>query len=103
MANGPAWSQARCFFSRPRPHLAMTDVATFAVPPTFLGIARSDQGSSLCIAGIPYDLGTSNRPGSRFGPSAIRQASRMLVGGDHPSHWINPASAPLADVGDFAI
>ena len=81
----------------------MTDVATFAVPPTFPGIARSDQGSSLCIAGIPYDLGTSNRPGSRFGPSAIRQASRMLVGGDHPSHWINPASAPLADVGDFAI
>jgi agmatinase len=81
----------------------MTSVATFAIPPTFLGIARNDRGASLCIAGIPYDLGTSNRPGSRFGPSAIRRASRMLADGEHPLHWTNPALAPVADIGDFAI
>jgi len=81
----------------------MTGVPTFAIPPTFLGIARNDPRTPLCIAGIPYDLGTSNRPGTRFGPLAIRQASRMLVDGDHPSHWVNPGTLPLADIGDFAI
>jgi agmatinase len=81
----------------------MTGIATFAVPPTFLGIAREDAAAPLCIAGIPYDLGTTNRPGTRFGPSAIRQASRMLVDGDHPSHWVNPCSLRLADIGNFTI
>jgi agmatinase len=81
----------------------MTRIATFAVPPTFLGIARNDPSAPLCIAGIPYDFGTTNRPGSRFGPAAIRQASRMLVDGDHPSHWVNPCALPLADIGDFTI
>jgi agmatinase len=81
----------------------MTRIATFAVPPTFLGIARNDPSAPLCIGGIPYDFGTTNRPGSRFGPAAIRQASRMLVDGDHPSHWVNPCALPLADIGDFTI
>jgi agmatinase len=81
----------------------MTGVATFAVPPTFLGIECGDPASPICIAGIPFDLGTTNRAGARFGPSAIRQASRMLVDGDHPLHWINPAALPLSDVGDFTI
>jgi agmatinase len=82
---------------------SMIGVATFAIPPTFLGIANNDPGAPLCIAGIPYDLGTSNRPGSRFGPSGIRRASRMLVDGEHPLHWVNPASAAVADIGDFTI
>src|SRR5215470_788245 len=81
----------------------MTGVATFAVPPTFLGIDRNDRRAPLCVAGIPYDLGTSNRPGARFGPSGIRQASRMLVDGDHPLFRVNPASMPVADIGDFTI
>jgi agmatinase len=81
----------------------MTAVATFAIPPTFLGIARNDPASPICVAGIPFDLGTTNRAGARSGPPAIRQASRMLVDGDHPMHWVNPAALPLADIGDFAI
>jgi agmatinase len=81
----------------------MTGVATFAVPPTFLGIDRDDPSSPICVAGIPFDLGTTNRVGARFGPSAIRQASRMLVDGDHPLHWVNPSALPLADVGNFTI
>jgi agmatinase len=83
--------------------VAMTGIATFAVPPTFLGIDRDDPGSPVCIGGIPFDLGTTNRVGARFGPSAIRQASRMLGDGDHPVHWINPSTQALADIGDFAI
>jgi agmatinase len=75
---------------------------TYAVPPGFLGIARHDRGALLCIAGIPHDIGTTNRAGARFGPAAIRAASRMLVDGAHPEHWIDPANLPLADIGDFA-
>jgi agmatinase len=81
----------------------MTGVATFDVPPTFLGIARDDASSPICVAGIPFDLGTTNRPGARFGPSAIRQASRMLVDGDHPLHWVNPSASAIADIGNFTI
>ena len=81
----------------------MIGVATFAIPPTFLGIDRVDPTSPVCVAGVPFDLGTTNRVGARFGPSAIRQASRMLVDGDHPLHWVSPASPSLADVGNFTI
>jgi len=81
----------------------MTGPATYAVAPTFLGIARHDRDAPICVAGIPLDLGTTNRSGARFGPAAIRQASRMLTDGAHPQHWTDPAALPLADIGDFAI
>src|SRR3954463_12443116 len=81
----------------------MTDVPTFAVRPSFLGIERADPGAAIAVAGIPYDLGTSNRPGARFGPTAIRQASRMLVDGDHPIAGTAPAENDIADIGDFRI
>jgi agmatinase len=81
----------------------MTAPATYAVAPTFLGVARRDRDAAICVAGIPFDLGTSNRSGTRFGPAAIRHASRMLVDGAHPYHWIEPATLPLADIGDFAL
>src|SRR6266850_2247995 len=60
----------------------MSTTPTFAMRPSFLGIERNDPAAAICVAGIPFDLGTSNRPGARFGPAAIRQASRMLVDGD---------------------
>jgi agmatinase len=81
----------------------MTGVPTFAAPPTFLSIGQDDASSPICIAGIPFDLGTTNRAGARFGPSAIRHASRMLVDGDHPLHWVNPSASALADIGNFTI
>jgi agmatinase len=81
----------------------MTVPATYAVPPSFLGVARHDHGAPICVAGIPLDLGTTNRSGARFGPAAIRQASRMLTDGAHPQHWVDPAALPVADIGDFAI
>ena len=81
----------------------MSNIPTFAIPPTFLGLRRNDLSAAICIAGIPYDLGTTNRPGARFGPAAIRQASRMLVDGAHPFNGVDPATLDLADIGDFAI
>jgi len=83
--------------------LGMTSVPTFATPPTFLGISRSDPGADYVIAGISMDIGTTNRSGTRDGPAAIRRASRMLTDGDHPEHWVEPARMNVSDAGDFAI
>src|SRR3546814_3626437 len=60
----------------------MTGVPTFALSGGFLGITRRDTDPALAVAGIPFDIATTNRPGARFGPEAIRRASRMLVDGD---------------------
>lgn len=82
----------------------MTEPPTFSVPPSFLGVKRNDRDAGVCVAGIPLDIGTTNRSGSRFGPQAVRLASRMLVDGAHPVHWVEPAASPaLSDIGDFAI
>ncbi len=81
----------------------MTAVPTYAIRPSFLGIARAGTDAAICVAGVPFDLGTSNRPGARFGPAAIRQASRMLVDGDHPASWTEIEKLDLADIGDFRI
>lgn len=39
---------------------------------------RDLAGVDVVISGIAYDLGTSNRPGSRFGPRSLRLASDLL-------------------------
>ena len=75
---------------------------TFALPSTFLGLARSERDAAVCVAGIPFDLGTTNRSGARLGPQAIRTASRMLVDGDHPERWLDP-SRGVSDIGNLAI
>ncbi|MEF3367035.1 agmatinase [Methylocystis sp. 9N] len=81
----------------------MSSTPTFAAAPGFLGLARRAGDAAIAIAGVPFDIGTTNRSGARFGPFAIRHASRMLIDGDHPAHWTSPSILPLADVGDFAI
>src|SRR5699024_1016050 len=40
---------------------------------------RELEGAEVVVSGIPYDAATSNRPGARFGPRAIRQASTQLA------------------------
>ena len=81
----------------------MTGIPTYATGPGFLGVTRTDPTADFVVAGIPMDIGTTNRSGTRDGPAAIRRASRMLTDGDHPVHWVEPAGMSLADVGDFAL
>jgi agmatinase len=47
---------------------------------TFCRLPRIDEVGAVDIAvvGVPFDSGVSYRPGARFGPSAIREASRLL-------------------------
>jgi agmatinase len=81
----------------------MAGTPTYAVPASFLGVSRTDRDADYVIAGIPMDIGTTNRSGTRDGPAAIRRASRMLTDGDHPHHWVEPARMPVADIGDLPL
>ncbi len=44
----------------------------------FMGAKRSFEGCNLALFGVPYDGTTSFRPGTRFGPAAIREVSNGL-------------------------
>lgn len=81
----------------------ITETPTFATAHGFLGRGRGDGDADFVVAGIPLDIGTTNRAGARFGPQAVRGASRMLVDGAHPVSWIDPTSLSLSDIGDFRI
>jgi agmatinase len=81
----------------------MREYPTFSLPPGFLGLEPSERAADICIAGIPFDVGTTYRSGARFGPQAIRKASHMLADGAHPGNWVNPATLSLADIGNFYV
>jgi len=81
----------------------MREYPTFSLPPGFLGLEQSKRAADICIAGIPFDIGTTYRSGARFGPQAIRKASHMLTDGAHPGNWVNPATLSLVDIGNFHV
>ena len=66
-----------------------------------LAAATPDQ-RRFAITGIPYDGAVTNRPGSRFGPQAIRRASQMLCDATHPYFDTTP-HGHLCDVGDLLL
>ncbi|MCX6462294.1 MAG: agmatinase [Pseudonocardiales bacterium] len=59
---------------------------------TFLGVPRCDWAdpatyadAHVVVLGAPFDGGTSHRPGTRFGPQAVRQACYLPHDGSRPS------------------
>ena len=52
----------------------------FAGPATFARLPRLDQvpRADVAVVGVPFDAGVSYRPGARFGPTHVREASRLL-------------------------
>ena len=60
-------------------------------------------GVDLAITGLPFDQAVTHRPGARFGPRAIREAS-TLQAFDAPYGWgYDPMSAlTIVDYGDMA-
>lgn len=73
-------------------------LATFARLPTADSVPRWDIG----VVGVPFDGGTSYRPGARFGPAAVRQGSRLLRP-YHPAQDALPFElAQVVDAGDIA-
>jgi agmatinase len=57
---------------------------SYAGPLNFLRCpyTRELQGVDLAVLGIPFDLATTNRPGARFGPRALREQSAFV--GEYP-------------------
>lgn len=77
----------------------------FMGPNTFARLPRIDEVTSYDVAvlGVPFDNGTSYRPGARFGPMAIRAGSRLLRN-YHPSLGVEPFhDQQVVDAGDLAV
>jgi guanidinobutyrase len=65
--------------------------------------AGSPQGLDACFVGVPFDLGTSNRTGARFGPRQIRSESVLLRPYNMATRAAPFDSLRVADIGDVAI
>ena len=75
----------------------------FAGFTTFARLPRIDQVASydVAVVGVPFDSGVSYRPGARFGPNAIREASRLLRPYD-PANETSPFyTQQVVDAGDI--
>jgi agmatinase len=74
-------------------------IATFALLPRLEEVDHAD----IAVLGVPFDSGTSFRPGARFGPAHIREHSRQL----HPYHQFHEAfpfrDQQVADAGDVGV
>lgn len=79
----------------------MTDFA-FLSDTGFLKAGAADAATPYAVAGVTWDGATTNRPGARMGPRAIRQASHMLCDGTHPHFDVTPRGR-LGDAGDLAL
>jgi agmatinase len=80
-------------------------IPRFAGPETFARLPRLDEVGEAAVAvmGAPFDAGASYRPGTRFGPAAVRAASKMLRP-YHPALDVHPwATQQVADAGDCSI
>ena len=85
--------------------LSGNDLARFSGPNTFMRLPQASGLSGLDVAllGIPMDIGTSWRSGTRFGPTQIRAESAMI----RPYNMATGAAPfehlQIADIGDLAI
>ncbi|WP_116597482.1 agmatinase [Primorskyibacter marinus] len=78
---------------------------TFGGAPSFLRrrYTKDLTGVDVAVTGVPFDQAVTNRPGTRLGPRAIREAS-LLQPYDPPYGWgFDPLSdMTVVDTGDLA-
>ena len=82
------------------------DLPRFAGIPTFMRLPHLPRGDTrwadvdVGIIGVPWDSGTTNRPGPRHGPRQLRDASTMIRA-EHGVSGVRPFEAMnCADLGD---
>jgi guanidinobutyrase len=85
--------------------LGGNDMPRFGGPATFMRLPAQDTAAGLdaCFVGIPLDIGTSNRSGTRLGPRQIRDESRMLRPYNMATRAAPFESLQVADIGDVPI
>lgn len=81
--------------------MPMTSFA-FLSDQRFLKVGPPTAATPFAVAGIAWDGATTNRPGARFGPRAVREASHMLCDGTHPHFDCSPIGQ-LGDAGDLQL
>jgi agmatinase len=82
-----------------------TKVPRFAGPATFARLPRIDEvdGADAAVLGVPFDSGVTYRPGARFGPTHIRESSRLLRP-YNPALDVSPfARLQVVDASDIAV
>jgi guanidinopropionase len=62
--------------------------------------AEAPQGAEIGFLGVPWDGGTTNRPGARHGPRAVREASTMIRMVNQATRIAPFHTARAADFGD---
>ncbi len=82
------------------------DLPRFAGVPTFMRLPHVTlmdarvKDVDIGVIGVPWDSGTTNRPGPRHGPRQLRDASTMIRA-EHPVSGMRPFEAMnIADLGD---
>lgn len=81
------------------------DLARFSGPNSFMRLPMVNdlKGLDVAFLGVPMDIGTSWRSGTRFGPKEVRAESAMI----RPYHMATGAAPfdklQVADIGDIAI
>lgn len=87
--------------SRVSPRFA--GVCTFCRYPLIADVRPENRPLDWAIYGVPYDTGVTFRPGARFGPRAVREASQY-VKRFHLEHEVDVCSVlSLADAGDAPV
>ena len=81
------------------------DMARFSGPQTFMRLPETNnpEGLDVCLMGVPIDIGTSWRSGTRFGPKQIRQESAMIRPYNLQTGAAPFDSLQIADLGDVPI
>jgi len=84
--------------------LSGNDMPRFAGTSTMMRLpaAESAEGLDACFVGIPMDIGTSHRAGTRFGPRQIRAESTMIRPYNMWSRVSPFDHLQIADLGDIA-
>ena len=95
MSNPPEFNQP----------LGGNEMPRFAGPGSMFRLPEADdaKGLDIAIIGVPLDVGTSNRPGARFGPRGIRGESVLVR-----PYGMYTGAAPfdsfqIADIGDVPL
>ena len=79
-------------------------VPRFAGLPTFMRLPVAEPSQvDIAIIGVPFDLGTTNRPGTRHGPRELRNQSSLMRRVHHVTGLSPYDRARVADCGDVII
>ena len=88
--------------------LPITGICSFAKQPICADLDQLD--ADVAIFGAPVDMGNTYRPGARFGPRAIREASTLYAFGpdgayapEDDKYHLSRESVRIVDAGDADI